>query len=231
MYPKVMSLTRPIAGVLFSEQPPADGPTNMRLDEQLLAEAEEGRATCRVYGWIGPWITLGKYQCPEKDLLPGCQVPYVSRPTGGKAVLHGHDITIAYAVPLRMLISKTMTVEKLERSVKAVYRAMAEPIIVALRASGLPAALGEDTKFTGRGPKVADCFAHVSANDIVDDRNGQKVCGCALKITQSAALVQASIPFRTPLIDPAAVIVGGKSISTAPWDSSNFAHELEKAMA
>jgi lipoate-protein ligase A len=226
-----MPLTRRIAGVLFSEQPPADGPTNMRLDEELLVEAEEGRASCRVYSWTGPWITLGKYQSAEKDLLPGCQVPHVSRPTGGKAVLHGHDITVAYAVPLRMLISKTMTVEKLERSVKAVYRAMAEPIIVALRACGLPAALGEDTKFSGRGPKVADCFAHVSANDIVDERNGQKVCGCALKITQSAALVQASIPVSVPLIDPATIIVGGKSISTAPWDSKRFAAELEKAMA
>ncbi len=226
-----MPVTRRIAGVLFTEQSPADGPTNMRLDEQLLADAEEGSACCRVYSWTGPWVTLGKYQSADKDLLPGCQVPHVSRPTGGKAVLHGHDITIAYAVPLRMLISKTMTVEKLERSVKAVYRAMAEPIIVALRACGLPAALGEDTKFTGRGPKVADCFAHISANDIVDERNGQKVCGCALKITQSAALVQASIPVGSPIVDPASIIVGGKAISTAPWDSDRFAAELEKAMA
>lgn len=225
-----MPHTRQVADVLFADDPAADGPTNMRLDEELLAGAEEGRASCRVYSWTGPWITLGKYQSAEKDLLPGCKVPWVTRPTGGKAVLHGHDITVGYAVPLRMLISKTMTVEKLERSVKAVYRAMAEPIIVALRACGLPAALGEDTRFAGRGPKVADCFAHVSPNDIVDERTGEKVCGCALKITQSAALVQASVPAGVPLVDPASVIVGGKAISTASWDSGRFAIELRRAL-
>ena len=226
-----MPHTRRITEIVFAEDPAADGPTNMRRDEEILAGAEEGRASCRVYFWTGPWITLGRYQCPERDLLPGCIVPWVARPTGGKAVLHGHDVTVGYAVPLRMLISKTMTVEKLERSVKSVYRAMAEPMILALRACGLPAALGEDTRFCGRGPKVADCFAHVSANDIVDERTGEKVCGCALKITQSAALVQASIPARVPLVDPAAVIVGGKQLSAPNWDAERFAAELRVALS
>jgi lipoate-protein ligase A len=215
---------------MVRQDPPADGPTNMRLDEQLMENAERGKPGCRIYSWIGPWVTLGKYQCEERDMMPGSKVPWVLRPTGGKAVLHGHDITIGLAMPLGMLVSANMPVDKLERSIKAVYRAMAGPMIAALRACGLPAALGEDTRFSGNGPRVADCFAHVSANDIVDERNGAKVCGCALKITQTAALVQASIPTGTPLIDPASVIVGGKALIAANWEKERFAKELERAL-
>jgi lipoate-protein ligase A len=219
------------ARVHVRQDPPADGAVNMRQDEMLLESAERGEGWCRIYSWSEPWITLGKYQTAARDIVPGCKVPWINRPTGGKAVLHGHDITVGLAMPLRMLVSDSMPVQKLERSIKAVYRAMASPLVTALRACGLPAALGEDTKFAGTGPRVADCFAHVSANDIVDERNGQKVCGCALKVTQTAALVQASIPAGVPLVDPASVIVGGKSIAVAAWDPKLFAEELEKALS
>jgi len=202
----------------------------MRLDCELLEAAEEGVAGCRLYSWSGPWITLGKYQNPSRDLVEGCEVPWVMRPTGGKAVLHGHDLTVGFAVPLALLASAEWPAEKLERSIKPVYRAMAAPMISALRACGLPAALGEDTRFVGNGPRVADCFAHVSANDIVDERTGLKVCGCALKVTQRAALVQASIPAGKPLVDPATVIVGGKALVAAKWDSQGFAAELRRAL-
>jgi lipoyl(octanoyl) transferase len=215
----------------FRVDPAADGPTNMRLDEELLASAERGIGGCRIYSWVAPWVTLGKYQSASKDLVPGTCIPWVIRPTGGKAVLHGHDITVCIAMPLRMLISEKMPVEKLERSIKAVYRAMSAPMIRALRACGLPAALGEDTRFVGNNSRVADCFAHVSANDIVDERTGVKVCGCALKITQSAALVQASIPAGNPLVDPALVIIGGKTLSCASWESARFGDELGVALS
>ena len=202
----------------------------MGLDAELLASAEKGAAGCRVYSWVGPWITLGMYQNAQRDLIPDTEVPWVMRPTGGKAVLHGHDITVGFAMPLDLLASSDTPVEKLERSIKHVYRAMAAPMITALRASGLPAALGEDTRFVGRGPRVADCFAHVSANDIVDERTGMKVCGCALKVTHAAALVQASIPAGKPLVDPARVIVGGKALVSAKWECDRFAEELRNAL-
>ncbi len=217
--------------VRFRVDGPSTGEENMRLDSELLMAAENGFASCRVYSWVGPWITLGKYQNASRDLVEGCSVPWVMRPTGGKAVLHGHDLTVGFAVPLSMLASADLPIEKLERSIKSVYRAMAAPMIAALRACGLPAALGEDTRFVGNGPRVADCFAHVSANDIVDERSGLKVCGCALKVTQTAALVQASIPAGKPLVDPATVIVGGKALVATKWDSQRFATELERAVA
>ena len=217
--------------IAFRVDPASDGPKNMRLDAELLAAAEDGACGCRVYSWVGPWITLGMYQNPARDLTAECDVPWVMRPTGGKAVLHGHDVTVGFAMPLRRLVSPEFPVEKLERSIKTVYRAMAAPMVLALRACGLPAALGEDTRFVGKGPRVADCFAHVSANDIVDERTGLKVCGCALKVTHNAALVQASIPAGKPLVDSARVIVGGKALVSTKWDAQKFAEELRRALS
>jgi hypothetical protein len=40
---------------------------------------------------------------------------------------------------------------------------------------------------------------------MVCERTGLKVCGCALRMTQGAVLVQASIPVGEPLVETSAV--------------------------
>jgi len=204
---------------------PGDGATNMARDRELLAHAERGHAGCRVYEWDGAWISLGFNQTPEKDLLDPQLVPWVMRPTGGKAVLHGNDVTVGLALPLNMIEGAYA------RSIKSVYRAIARPLIEALNACGLPAALAEETKFSGRGPKSADCFAHVSPNDIVHPLLGIKVCGCALRLTANAVLVQASIPKGPPLVDAQKLFAIAQSAHFIKWDHANFAEELSKSLA
>lgn len=211
------------------------GPENMGRDAALLAEAEAGRCRVRVYTWDGPWVSLGMFQSPERDLKPRCPAPWVMRPTGGKAVLHGHDVTIGAAWPLgwvrnRLIAQNEPVPPSLSRSVRSVYRTTARPIIKALRACGVPAALGDATRFVGRGPRTADCFAHVSPNDIVDERTGVKVCGCALRITDRAVLVQASIPAGKPLVDPADVYERPAAMTVCAVSPEDFAREFEKAL-
>src|ERR1044071_8581320 len=105
-----------------------DGPFNMAHDARLLEQAERGVIGHRVYGWTGPWISLGCYQNPERDLLDSNLVPWVMRPTGGKAVLHGHDVTVGLTFPLVVLSDRSgEPVEKLARSIKAVYRLAIDP--------------------------------------------------------------------------------------------------------
>ncbi len=169
---------------------PADGPTNMAADVALLAHAHQGEATLRFYTWDGPWVSLGRFQNPQDDLLDPSLVPWVMRPTGGKAVLHGHDLTVTLACPHTDL------------GVKQVYRMLVHPLVKGLRLAGQLAALGEETAFVGKGT-TADCFRHASANDVVDPSTGRKLVGCALKVTRTTALAQCSIPLSMPLIDPA----------------------------
>lgn len=167
----------------------------MSRDSELLAQAEtDGMVHARVYGWTEPWVTLGRFQEPAKDLLPECQVPWVCRPTGGRGVLHGHDITIGLAGPI----------DEDSRSVRTAYRRYAAFLIEALRSCGVEAGLGEALRgFRATGTRLhGDCFAHVAANDVIDLQTGRKVCGCALRLTAKAVLVQASIPIGPPLVDP-----------------------------
>lgn len=177
------------------------GVENMRRDEVLLEEAEGGQPCFRLYSWDGPWVSLGRFQKPDKALQPGCAVPWVMRPTGGKGVLHGHDLTIGAAFPLASLGLK----DSEARSVGPAYRAIIRPLVAALKDSGANVLLGEETQFVRSGGATPDCFAHIAPNDVIDPKNGRKVMGCALKIGRRAVLVQCSLPVGLPLVDPSLV--------------------------
>ena len=165
-------------------------------------------------------------------------VPWVIRPTGGKAVLHGHDVTVGLALPLTLLSEASgIEEEKLSRSLRTVYRLAIAPIVDALRKCGQPAVLGEDLRTNDKRQttndtraKVSDCFAVVSPNDVVHEKTGMKVCGCALKLTQRAVLVQASIPAAAPLIDPFRVFAKPSTIPLSPWRHEEFPKAFDQAM-
>ncbi len=165
----------------------------MARDLELLRAAEEGRIGARVYGWDSVWVTLGRFQKPEDALVDPANTSWIVRPTGGAAVLHGHDVTVGLAFPLR-------------RSVRGSYRIAARPLIEALCAAGSPVVLSEERGEPETGAKSADCFAIAAANDLVNPSTGHKICGCALRRTVSAVLLQASIPVRAPLVEPCSVI-------------------------
>ena len=161
----------------------------MERDLAILIEAEGGVVGCRIYGWKGVWITLGRFQSPDDALVDPSECNWIVRPSGGGAVLHGHDVTVGLAVPMR-------------RSIRGTYRIVTRPLIEALNTAGVSAILAEDiqaSQFRTTGP---DCFAAISANDVIDPSNHRKVCGCALRRTGRAVLLQASIPIRNPLERP-----------------------------
>lgn len=216
MLPKAVS----ICGVFGAAQ-------NMELDVQLLEAAENGQGGWRLYQWSCPAVSLGRFQKAERALLPGFEtlVEVVMRPTGGKAVLHGHDLTVGAALPLASVHLEGT------RDVIAVYRLLIAPLVAAMRACGAPVALAEETAFMrGSGP-VADCFAHVAANDVVHTSTGQKVIGCALKLTDRAVLLQASIPQGQPLVDPRLIFDRPNIAVGTALEAASFESQLELAFA
>lgn len=196
----------------------------MARDRRLLEGAEAGAAGCRVYRWDGVWVSLGRFQHPERDLLWPDRTRWVVRPTGGKAVLHGHDVTVGIAVPLALL-----GMGDSRRALKPAYRWVASLLVAGLREAGVPAALAERTAHESRGVRTADCFAFTSANDIVREDTGAKVCGCALRLTDRAVLVQASLPNGPALVDPRSVLREAAVESGDEWDADRFAEGLERA--
>ncbi len=174
-----------------------DGHANMQRDIELLDSADKfDTAFCRLYTWDGTWVSLGKFQNPNVDLKQPSKTRFVIRPTGGKAVLHGHDLTVSIAVSLNLL-------EENSRNVKSIYRSLINPIVKGLTNCGIQADLAENTIFAKAKASVSDCFKHISVNDVVDLKTGRKLVGCALKVTKTAALAQCSIPISLPKIDPA----------------------------
>ncbi|MEI7577373.1 MAG: hypothetical protein WCK51_10800 [Armatimonadota bacterium] len=162
--------------------------TQMARDHELFEGALRGEPSARIYEWDQTWVTLGRFQKPEETLVNASVDNWTIRETGGAAVLHGHDLTVGVSVPLIGSVG-----------VRAVYRKMVYPLVLALQDLGFDAALGADAGFAERstGPY---CFLGKSENDIVSVSTGQKLCGCALRVNRGAALLQASIPIRRPTI-------------------------------
>jgi lipoyl(octanoyl) transferase len=190
-----------------------DGVTNMSRDTVLLSEAERGTPGARFYTWDRAWVTLGKFQKPE-DTLVDLSVPHVIRPTGGAAVLHGHDLTLGLAVPLSLI-------EVQPREVRAAYRAVVSPIAKAFTEIGIACALGEELGKHDRRTSPY-CFGLHSANDIIALDSGMKVCGCAMHFSDQAVLLQASIPAGPALIDPRLVIQNAGEENWVEFDRLKF---------
>jgi len=144
--------------------------------------------------------------------------------------LHGHDITIGLAIALSAIQEDGESIEVLSRSVRRVYRRAVAPIILAMRECGVDAALGEAIKGAERTPRSADCFAHVAANDIVDGKTLNKACGVAMLLTTEAVLIQASMPVRAPLVDPASVYASAAAPTWVHIEAAAFASALSTAL-
>lgn len=165
----------------------------MAVDDAILEAVRLGASppTLRLYTWDRPTISLGRTQrlwpAPggfEPAGAPGYAL--VRRPTGGRAVLHGHDVT--YAVALTGLPA----------SVSASYAILAEGLRQALALLGLPGAtLGQERAagplVAGRGPA---CFAAATAADLCVD--GLKVLGSA-QVRRAGALLQHGSLYPAPL--------------------------------
>jgi lipoate-protein ligase A len=79
----------------------ADGPHQMAADEVLLESAAAGVASLRFYGWSAATLSLGYFQPERLRRADGrlAALPYVRRPSGGKALVHHHELTYALALP------------------------------------------------------------------------------------------------------------------------------------
>lgn len=83
----------------------ADGTWQMAIDRWLLAQAVAGdqRPVLRFYRWSRPTLSLGHHQHTLEEhwpeLLDSGALRIVRRPSGGRAVLHGGDLTYALIWP------------------------------------------------------------------------------------------------------------------------------------
>lgn len=161
----------------------------MAADLALLDEVAAGAPPAlRLYRWSPPALSLGRFQ-PLTDVDPdACArhgVEIVVRPTGGRALLHGGDLTYAAVMPRPAGAAG---------SVDALYRWLAGGLVAGLARLGVSADIGRTD-----GPAGPACFAAQQGADLrVGER---KLCGSAQVHREDAVLQHGSIRCRSLDVD------------------------------
>jgi lipoate-protein ligase A len=163
---------------------PGDGAWNMAVDAALLRSAQQGALpTLRFYSWDGAWLSLGLSQTLDPARRDGCRqagVGVVRRATGGRAVLHGADLTYAVVAPSA----------RLPRGLRATYALLGEALWQGLASLGIAA---DRSGSEASGPRSGefDCFQSLATDELCVA--GRKLAGSAQRRTQQGVLQHGSL--------------------------------------
>jgi lipoate-protein ligase A len=163
---------------------------NMALDEAIatIIRTEGHPPVLRLYGWDRPSVTLGYFQKASDVDIGYCRsrgIPIVRRPTGGRAILHGEELTYSFSAGTRAGLFSGGLLDS--------YRRIAAAFHLAFRKLGMSAATKSRRE---KGRVLAGsplCFQSSSYGEILIDR--KKVVGSAQKRWEDGMLQQGSVPY------------------------------------
>lgn len=203
-----------------------DAAAQMRADVALLDEVAAGAPPAlRLYRWHPPALSLGRFQDDadvDRDACSAHGVEVVRRPTGGRALLHGSDLTYAVVVqrgPGDM------------RDVDATYQWLARALVAGLARVGVDAEIARND-----GPVGAVCFAGQQGADLrVGDR---KICGSAQLNRDGAVLQHGAILLTRLPFDETDLLVGDHdrahlrraTVTLAELGAPTDAHTVARAL-
>lgn len=152
---------------------------NMALDEALLDwhSAGEIPPVVRFYQWNPATLSIGYFQNVEKEIdleqLKTHNLGFVRRPTGGRGVLHEHELTYS------IIVSEEYP--NMPATVTEAYRVLSEGLLIGFQKLGLDAYFSvpdtDEKKSALKNPKSAVCFDAPSWYELVVE--GKKVAGSA----------------------------------------------------
>jgi lipoate-protein ligase A len=197
---------------------PADGFTNMAVDEALLEvfAAEGGATTVRFYTWLPPALSLGYAQSTEREIDPrqctSLGIDVVRRPTGGRAVLHDHEVTYSLVI--------SANDPRVTAGILAAYLTISQALIRGLSYLGITAELLPLRRGVPLPPDKASpvCFATPSSYEVAV--GGRKIIGSAQRRAHDVIMQHGSIPLAWDLEKMHAVFGisprGGQSVQGEP---------------
>ena len=152
---------------------------NMALDEALLNWHSEGLIppVIRFYSWQPAALSIGYFQKVEKEIdmeaVNRLGLGFVRRPTGGRGVLHEHELTYS------IIVSEDYP--DMPETVTEAYRVLSEGLLEGFKNLGLDAYFSvpdtDEKRADLAKPKSAVCFDAPSWYEMVVE--GKKVAGSA----------------------------------------------------
>jgi len=171
------------------EEGPGEPDWNMAVDEAIAESCRRGLSlpTLRLYRWKHPALTIGYFQKIERDIDEAAcraeRIPVIRRITGGRAVLHGNDLTYSVASGIH--------VPELPSTIRGTFLEISRGLIEGLRQLGLQAeSVRSPVREKGRSPV---CFMSTSWYEI--SCNGRKIIGSAQRRWKDGMLQQGALLF------------------------------------
>jgi len=175
----------------------ADAFTNMAVDEAILEShaAVGGPSSVRFYSWSPPAVSLGYGQSLASDIDPvmcrALGIDVVRRPTGGRAVLHDHEVT--YSMVIRA------DDPRLASGILASYLTVSRALIRGLSFLGISAELLPPRRGVPAPsePMNPVCFAVPASYEVAV--GGRKIIGSAQRRRHGVVMQHGSIPIAWDL--------------------------------
>jgi len=166
---------------------PHSAPHNMGIDEAILESvaSREQAPTLRFYAWQPPSISIGYAQSAadfDEARIASAGLGFVRRPSGGRGVLHRHEVTYCICCPdddWRVAGGVTQS-----------YHRLSEGFLTGLRRLGLDGAMASGAEHE----KVASaaCFNAPSRYELT--ATGRKLVGSAQWRSGGGVLQHGSVP-------------------------------------
>ena len=162
------------------------GGYNMAVDEMLALKVQQGKSppVLRFFRWEPACLSLGCFQKVAREVdLDGLRsrgVDLVRRPSGGRAVLHDHEMTYSVILP------------DFGKGVIDSYRIISQGLLAGLKILGLDASLQKPAPVE-REHASAACFDSPSSYELLC--GGKKLIGSAQRRLDGVILQHGSIPF------------------------------------
>jgi lipoyl(octanoyl) transferase len=171
---------------------------NMAADLRLLSVCESTPGIfIRLYTWEKPSITIGTMEKPHetlnREVMEKHRVEWIRRATGGRSVLHDHEITYSCIF--------SNGAPGMGATLMETYRVIADCLIAGLTSAGIKCSQHDsslDTSLLKSGAKLP-CFLAPNRHEIM--ASGKKLVGSAQKRTANAVLQHGSIPLTPAFRD------------------------------
>ncbi len=165
---------------------PASALANMATDLALLRRAAAaGRATLRLYAWEQPTVSFGRHEAVrgvwDAQAMGAAGLQVIRRPTGGRALLHAHEVTYSVTLPVSADVPW-----------RDVYDTVNRLLLQALHSLGAP--VYQSSHKSTVLPNGALCFSDPSEGELM--LGDQKIAGSAVWRANGAYLQHGSILLR-----------------------------------